>query len=94
MVIIIQEIDENNVGDNFDKIIEQGPSVARFHMDGCGHCTAMEPAWNETKNPTAIPLATNPCLKYLTHRETPTHTIKPGSIIKPHKNKLKVTFTE
>jgi len=50
MVLIIQEIDENNVGDKFDEIIEQGPSVARFHMDGCGHCTAMESAWEATKN--------------------------------------------
>ena len=50
MVLVIQEIDENNVGDKFDEIIEQGPSVARFHMDGCGHCTAMESAWEATKN--------------------------------------------
>jgi hypothetical protein len=50
MALIIKEIDENNVRDNFDKVIAQGPSVARFHMDGCGHCTNMEPAWNETKS--------------------------------------------
>ena len=45
MPIVVLNVDESNPED-FNKLIKVKPCVARFHMEGCGHCTAMEPAWN------------------------------------------------
>lgn len=31
-------------------LIEKGPSVVRYHMNGCGHCVAMEDEWHKLIN--------------------------------------------
>ena len=45
MPIVVLNVDESNP-EEFNQLIRMKPCVARFHMEGCGHCTAMEPAWN------------------------------------------------
>ena len=44
MTIVVLNIDETNP-EKFNELIMKQPCIARFHMEGCGHCTAMEPAW-------------------------------------------------
>lgn len=44
MPIVVLNVDESNP-EKFNELIMSQPCVARFHMEGCGHCTAMEPAW-------------------------------------------------
>ena len=41
---------ENNNALLFDKIINAGPAFVKIYSPGCGHCVAMQPAWDELKN--------------------------------------------
>tara|TARA_B100000073_G_C23655493_1_gene542300 strand:- start:395 stop:949 length:555 start_codon:yes stop_codon:yes gene_type:complete len=45
MPIVVLNVDESNP-EKFNEFIMRQPCVVRFHMEGCSHCIAMEPAWN------------------------------------------------
>lgn len=58
------------------------PQIAFFHMDGCGHCDAMMPAWKEyvRKNQKAIHCEANniPALLKSEIRSFPTIVVLDG----------------
>jgi hypothetical protein len=39
------------------ELLKQRPLLVLFFMDGCGHCEANKPAWDEAKKMTDVPTA-------------------------------------
>jgi len=39
---------------HFDDIVARSPAIARFHSTTCGHCLAMEPAWEKLRGHPAL----------------------------------------
>lgn len=40
----------NKDGAKLAMLVQEKPTLVRFHADYCGHCKAMEPEWEKVKN--------------------------------------------
>ena len=40
-----------------EKVLQQKPLVVLFYMDGCPHCEANQPAWDQFKSSCKLPMA-------------------------------------
>lgn len=46
----VLDIRSSESAKEFNKLMKKQPVVVLFYMDGCFHCDAMKPAWNEMEN--------------------------------------------